>query len=100
MTSAIAHLTRIQEINVQNMNVELVAQMFKNYQSNVLFHLEGMPGPNRNHILESKALTSEQQRTASKSHHRTSALVRWYGVDCLFHMIPKLSYYVVHTNFI
>lgn len=25
------------------MNVELVAQMFKNYQSNVLFHLEGMP---------------------------------------------------------
>jgi hypothetical protein len=31
-----------QEINVQNMNVELVAQMFKNYQSNVLFHLEGL----------------------------------------------------------
>jgi hypothetical protein len=31
----------MQEINVQNMNVELVAQMFKNYQSNVLFHLEG-----------------------------------------------------------
>lgn len=25
------------------MNIELVAQMFKNYQSNVLFHLEGMP---------------------------------------------------------
>lgn len=24
------------------MNVELVAQMFKNYRSNVLFHLEGM----------------------------------------------------------
>jgi hypothetical protein len=36
-----AILTMIQEINVQNMNVELVAQMFKNYQSNVLFHLEG-----------------------------------------------------------
>jgi hypothetical protein len=30
-----------QEINKQNMNIELVAQMFKNYQSNVLFHLEG-----------------------------------------------------------
>lgn len=30
-----------QEINVQNINVELVAQMFKNYRSNVLFHLEG-----------------------------------------------------------
>ncbi|KAL8285529.1 hypothetical protein RB597_002546 [Gaeumannomyces tritici] len=28
------------EINIQNMNVELVAQMFKNYRSNVLFHLE------------------------------------------------------------
>jgi DASH complex subunit DAD4 len=34
-------LTRFQEINKQNMNIELVAQMFKNYQSNVLFHLEG-----------------------------------------------------------
>ncbi len=31
----------LQEINVENMNVELVATMFKNYQSNVLFHLEG-----------------------------------------------------------
>ncbi|KAL2046672.1 hypothetical protein ABVK25_011644 [Lepraria finkii] len=30
----------LQEINIQNMNVELVAQMFKNYKSNVLFHLE------------------------------------------------------------
>ncbi|KAK4043390.1 DASH complex, subunit Dad4, partial [Parachaetomium inaequale] len=30
----------LQEINIQNMNIELVAQMFKNYQSNVLFHLE------------------------------------------------------------
>jgi DASH complex subunit DAD4 len=36
-----AQLIKQQEINVQNMNVELVAQMFKNYQSNVLFHLEG-----------------------------------------------------------
>lgn len=34
----------VQEINIQNMNVELVAQMFKNYQSNVLFHLEGKWG--------------------------------------------------------
>lgn len=36
-----AHILK-QDINVQNMNVELVAQMFKNYQSNVLFHLEGI----------------------------------------------------------
>ena len=36
---------RLQEVNIQNMNVELVAQMFKNYQSNVLFHLEGMIAP-------------------------------------------------------
>lgn len=35
----------LQEINVENMNVELVAQMFKNYQSNVLFHLEGSSTP-------------------------------------------------------
>lgn len=34
-------LTILEEINIENMNVELVAQMFKNYQSNVLFHLEG-----------------------------------------------------------
>lgn len=31
----------LQEININNMDVELVAQMFKNYQSNVMFHLEG-----------------------------------------------------------
>lgn len=31
----------LQEVNIQNLNIELVAQMFKNYQSNVLFHLEG-----------------------------------------------------------
>ncbi|CAI7601937.1 unnamed protein product [Penicillium bialowiezense] len=35
----------LQEVNIQNMNVELVAQMFKNYQSNVLFHLEGIERP-------------------------------------------------------
>jgi DASH complex subunit DAD4 len=35
------YATLLQEINIQNMNIELVAQMFKNYQSNVLFHLEG-----------------------------------------------------------
>jgi DASH complex subunit DAD4 len=31
----------LKEINIENMNVDLVAKMFKNYQSNVLFHLEG-----------------------------------------------------------
>ncbi|KAK5100891.1 DASH complex subunit dad4 [Exophiala xenobiotica] len=36
-----SHTNGQQEVNIQNMNVELVAQMFKNYQSNVLFHLEG-----------------------------------------------------------
>ncbi|KAK1067802.1 DASH complex subunit dad4 [Friedmanniomyces endolithicus] len=42
LNEAIVVLNRsLQEINVQNMNVELVAQMFQNYQSNVLFHLEG-----------------------------------------------------------
>ncbi|KIH88547.1 mitochondrial outer membrane protein [Sporothrix brasiliensis 5110] len=36
----------LQDINIQNMDVELVAQMFKNYRSNVLFHLEAnaLPG--------------------------------------------------------
>ena len=41
MANLSVELSKQQEINVQNMNVELVAQMFKNYQSNVLFHLEG-----------------------------------------------------------
>jgi len=41
MAKLSVQLIKQQEINVQNMNVELVAQMFKNYQSNVLFHLEG-----------------------------------------------------------
>ena len=41
MANLSMELIKQQEINVQNMNVELVAQMFKNYQSNVLFHLEG-----------------------------------------------------------
>lgn len=40
-TFKLKHTYSRQEINIQNMNVELVAQMFKNYQSNVLFHLEG-----------------------------------------------------------
>ncbi|KAI1367126.1 DASH complex subunit Dad4 [Xylaria arbuscula] len=30
----------LQDINIQNMNIELVAKMFHNYQSNVGFHLE------------------------------------------------------------
>ncbi|KEF51633.1 uncharacterized protein A1O9_12268, partial [Exophiala aquamarina CBS 119918] len=42
LNEAVAMMNKnLQEVNVQNMNVELVAQMFKNYQSNVLFHLEG-----------------------------------------------------------
>ncbi|KIV93765.1 hypothetical protein PV10_04956 [Exophiala mesophila] len=41
LNEAVAMMNRnLQEVNIQNMNVELVAQMFKNYQSNVLFHLE------------------------------------------------------------
>ncbi|KAL4799254.1 DASH complex subunit Dad4 [Aspergillus venezuelensis] len=41
LNEAVADMnTLLQGINIQNMNVELVAQMFKNYQSNVLFHLE------------------------------------------------------------
>lgn len=41
------------------MNVELVAQMFKNYQSNVLFHLEGK--------LSSMTNLAEQKLTESKA---------------------------------
>lgn len=46
----------LQEINIQNMDTELVAQMFKNYQSNVLFHLEGtylgLVNPTDEHITD------------------------------------------------
>lgn len=51
-----------QEINIQNMNVELVAQMFKNYQSNVLFHLEGRHCP-----LRSAPLVDVDVHTATDS---------------------------------
>ena len=37
----------LQEINAKNMNTEIVAQMWKNYQSNVQFHLEGRPATPR-----------------------------------------------------
>jgi hypothetical protein len=39
------------------MNVELVAQMFKNYQSNVLFHLEGKYATRRHLYLAGMSLT-------------------------------------------
>ncbi|EFQ96394.1 hypothetical protein CFE70_009737 [Pyrenophora teres f. teres 0-1] len=45
LNEAIVMLNKnLQEINIQNMDTELVAQMFKNYQSNVLFHLEATNG--------------------------------------------------------
>ena len=47
-----------QEINIQNMNVELVAQMFNNYQSNVRFHLEGSQDLNALTKLHNDAETS------------------------------------------
>lgn len=57
-----------QEINIQNMNVELVAQMFKNYRSNVLFHLEGKyftaKRPSKVSILI-KSFRSNRQPTGS-----------------------------------
>jgi hypothetical protein len=46
------------------MNVELVAQMFKNYQSNVLFHLEGMLALNIGFVDHVNIF---QQRIALKS---------------------------------
>lgn len=48
----------LQDINVQNMNIELVAQMFKNYQSNVLFHLEGKYRPATENCILMQKLTN------------------------------------------
>jgi hypothetical protein len=44
------------------MNIELVAQMFKNYQSNVLFHLEGKYGQDDQavRVLANPTLTNQQ----------------------------------------
>jgi hypothetical protein len=39
------------------MNIELVAQMFKNYQSNVLFHFEGVLSSS---LLRMDMLTTSQ----------------------------------------
>ena len=60
-----------QEINIRNMNVELVAQMFKNYRSNVLFHLEGKDAC---HLYSCLVLRIDldvhlQPRTLSRTHH-------------------------------
>lgn len=52
------------------MNVELVAQMFKNYQSNVLFHLEGTSSG-----LDHKpglSLTSCAKQPTTSSHRRST----------------------------
>ncbi|KAA8899003.1 DASH complex subunit Dad4 [Sphaerosporella brunnea] len=41
LNEAILTMTHaLHEISAQNMNTEIVAQMWKNYQSNVQFHLE------------------------------------------------------------
>ena len=60
-----------QEINIRNMNVELVAQMFKNYRSNVLFHLEGKDAC---HLFGCLVLCTDlnarlQQPIPSRTHH-------------------------------
>ncbi|KAG4304835.1 hypothetical protein PORY_001888 [Pneumocystis oryctolagi] len=42
LNEAIMEFNRcIQEINMANMNVELISQMWANYGRNVRFHLEG-----------------------------------------------------------
>ena len=69
-----------QDVNIQNMNVELVAQMFKNYQSNVLFHLEGM---------QQRFLSAWIQTDADNSHRKPEgAVVR----PCYAWMIPLRRY--------
>lgn len=56
-----------QEINIQNVNVELVAQMFKNYQSNVLFHLEGMSPVFEYHSVRNKLINAFNTSPATDS---------------------------------
>jgi len=51
----------LQEINIRNMNVELAAQMFKNYQSNVLFHLEGEQGVQLYFFIRLTDISSDRQ---------------------------------------
>lgn len=48
------------------MNVELVAQMFKNYQSNVLFHLEGIYSFSLYHRLRLTGLATENLKEPSQ----------------------------------
>ncbi|KAG5964891.1 hypothetical protein E4U58_003002 [Claviceps cyperi] len=63
----------LQDINIQNMNVELVAQMFKNYQSNVLFHLE-VP------VMTTKLRPTNE----SPFHHEISAMDWTFNALCIF----------------
>ena len=77
------------------MNVELVAQMFKNYQSNVLFHLEGMTCRTGSEIMtltpssdgESERATMNERihvrswKSQSPQHHLQIDPEIWY-VSC------------------
>ena len=74
--SSVLVCSQTQDVNIQNMNVELVAQMFKNYQSNVLFHLEGMQ----------QCFLSVRIQTDAENSHREpeGAVVR----PCYVWMIP------------
>lgn len=60
---------------MQNMNVELVAQMFKNYQSNVLFHLEGKPQSSHHHNVAE--IFQKQPKIL-----RIQYEIDWAGVQC------------------
>lgn len=46
------------------MNVELVAQMFKNYQSNILFHLEGMIPASASGITTNNSISNGQPKAS------------------------------------
>ena len=78
-----------QEINIRNMNVELVAQMFKNYRSNVLFHLEGKDACHLSGclVLCINRHVCLQPRTLSRTHH--SKGLTMIGIDYMSIVSPE-----------
>ncbi|EFX04567.1 mitochondrial outer membrane protein [Grosmannia clavigera kw1407] len=86
----------LQDINVQNMDVELVAQMFKNYRSNVLFHLEEAPISSVQKLPAVSPSVAMSSTAASASAGASSSYTIFPPIPAplqrLFDLVPLVTY--------
>lgn len=80
-------MIRQKEINAKNMNTELVAQMWKNYQSNVLFNLEGKESSRSDNGAGTKAEMGLQRRIVWRNRNSCGICVcvlsfelKWFSI--------------------